>query len=140
MGYDVDLEEKKITEKIERQVEYPEIDERTGYPTGKVKQMTLIENVGTTSYAVKTITPNGSYGGDVNVNTTASKTSRKEKDSGNKKEPKKAEKMKRDDVIQRYKEIDDALEDVSEEMDRINKAADRMYGAERIAYMVKANE
>jgi hypothetical protein len=82
MGYDAEVEEKPVTTTTTRTVEYPVIDERTGYPTGEKKSMELTETTGTTAYAIKTITPNGSYGGDVNVETTAPETSRETLDEG----------------------------------------------------------
>ncbi len=142
MGYDAEVEEKPVTTTTTRTVEYPVIDERTGYPTGEKKSMELTETTGTTAYAIKTITPNGSYGGDVNVETTAPETSRETLDeggggSGN--EPEKVDEIDKDDVVERYKETEDALDDVRDAYDDASKAADRLYGAGRIAAMAKAN-
>jgi hypothetical protein len=53
--------------------------------------------------------------------------------------PKKADKVKKSEIVERYKEIDDSLDDVRDSYDDVNKAADRLYGAGRIAQMKKAN-
>jgi hypothetical protein len=57
------------------------------------------------------------------------------KDGGSKKEPKKLERKKESDLGERYKEIDDALDDLRDTMEDTNKEADRMYGAGRIVQM-----
>lgn len=134
MGYDAEIEEKKVENTTTRDIEYPVIDERTGYPTGEKKKMTLTEVTGTTAYAIKTITPNGSYGGGVGVNTTASSSSTNS-GGGESSAAEKVEKTKRSDVVNRYEEIEDKLDDVRDAADKAAGAMDRLYGANRIKAM-----
>jgi hypothetical protein len=54
--------------------------------------------------------------------------------------PKKAEPSKKSDVVDRYKEINDTIADTGREMDKANKAADRLWGPSRLAMMKKENE
>lgn len=134
MGYDAEIEEKKVEKTTTRDIEYPVIDERTGYPTGKKKKMTLTEVTGTTAYAIKTITPNGSYGGGIGVNTSASSSSTNS-GGGESSAAEKVEKTKRSDVVNRYEEIEDKLDDVRDAADKAAGAMDRLYGANRIKAM-----
>ena len=52
----------------------------------------------------------------------------------------KTDSTKKSDVVDRYKEIDDQLDDSSREMNKASKAADRLWGPERIAAMEEANK
>lgn len=47
------------------------------------------------------------------------------------------DKQKRSEVVERYKEINDQLDDLTDAMDSASKAADRLYGANRIQEMQK---
>ena len=59
---------------------------------------------------------------------------------GGSKEPNKVEAKKKDDIVERYKETEDAIDDVRDAYEDASKAADRLYGASRIAAMMKANK
>lgn len=63
--------------------------------------------------------------------------------SGSKaKEPSKPKQMdttKQTDVVKRYKEIDDALDDLSDEYDRASKSADRLWGEHRLDALREQN-
>ena len=48
-------------------------------------------------------------------------------------QPKKATPTKKSDVVQRYKEVEDKLDDIREEADRTRSSLDRLYGAEHQA-------
>jgi hypothetical protein len=91
---------------------------------------------------VKVPVINGSKTSFVGNSSTAATTKVKNPGGkgGNSKKETKKDPMKKDDVIDRYKETEDAIDDVSNAYDRASKAADRMYGAGRIAYMMKANK
>ena len=54
--------------------------------------------------------------------------------------PKKADTVKKQDVVTRYKEIDDKLDDIADKMDDASKAADRLWGPARLNQMKKVNE
>ena len=62
------------------------------------------------------------------------------KSGGSKKEPKKADKVNKSEVVERYKEIEDSLDDLRDTMEDTNKAADRLYGNARLKQMEKANK
>ena len=139
MGYDAEIEEKKVDTTTTRDIEYPVIDERTGYPTGEKKKMTLTEVTGTTAYAIKTITPTGSYGGGVGVNSTASSSARSGA-SGDSSPAEKVERTKKSDVVNRYEEIEDKLDDIRDAAEKAAGAMDRLYGADRIKAMKDQNK
>ena len=61
------------------------------------------------------------------------------KDSGGGGEKKKADKVKKSDVVERYKEVDDSLEKVADAMEDASKAMDRLYGVSRLKQMEKQN-
>ena len=54
--------------------------------------------------------------------------------------PKKAQEVKKSDIVERYKEINDTIDDLTEKYDNASEAADRMYGNERIKQMEKVNK
>jgi hypothetical protein len=134
MGYDAEIEEKKVNTTTTRKVEYPVIDERTGYPTGERKTMYLTEVTGTTAYAIKSITPNGSYGGGIGVNKSASSSSTGGGGGGSS-PAEKVDRTRKSDVVNRYKEIEDKLDDIKEAADEAANAMERLYGADRIKAM-----
>lgn len=139
MGYNAEIEEKPVYKTTYKYVQYPKIDSRTGYPTGDIGTMRLAETVGTTAYAIKTITPSGSYGGGIGVNTTAPEVARtpKKKGGGSSSKASKVSMTKKSDVVDRYKEIDDQLDDINDELNRTNKLTDRLFGAKRLQQMDK---
>lgn len=53
---------------------------------------------------------------------------------------KKADKKKKSDIVERYKEVTDALDDNADAMDKASRAADRLYGRDRLAKMREANK
>jgi hypothetical protein len=92
---------------------------------------------------IETITPNGKHnGGNISSVDSAS--------AGNKYTPKtgggggskaKTQKIsKKSDVVERYKETNDALESIAKASSRVNKEVDRLYGKSRINAIEKANE
>ena len=52
----------------------------------------------------------------------------------------KIDRTKKSDIVERYKEVTDALDDVEDAMDDVSKAADRMYGVARLKQMEKSNK
>ena len=58
---------------------------------------------------------------------------------GSSSEPQTAERVKKTDIVERYHEIDDALDDLSETMEDATEMADRLYGNDRIKAMEKVN-
>ncbi len=53
--------------------------------------------------------------------------------------PKKADKVKKSDTVERYKEIEDKLDDIADASDAANTAMDRLYGANRLKKMEEVN-
>ena len=76
--------------------------------------------------------PNIKFIGNGSVSTSSTA-----KSGGSK--PKKADKVKKSDVVERYKEVDDSLEKVADSMEDASKAMDRLYGASRLQSMQKQN-
>ena len=56
---------------------------------------------------------------------------------GSKSKPSKIDYTKRDDIIKRYKRIDDELDDTQRKYDKLNASLDRLYGKSRINQMNK---
>lgn len=87
--------------------------------------------------AIESITPNKSYGG--NIKSLGGSGSGGSKSSGGGKSSSPAENQKitskADAGIERYKEIDDAIEDLTKDQERLNKVTDAYYGANKISYM-----
>jgi hypothetical protein len=61
--------------------------------------------------------------------TIGGKKGKVNKDGGSKE---KADKIKKSDIVQRYKEVDDALEKIADTMEDTSKIMDRLYGASRL--------
>jgi hypothetical protein len=59
---------------------------------------------------------------------------------GSSSKPKAYEKTKKSEVVDRYKEINDSLEDVADAISDNNKQLDRMYGQGRINALEKSAE
>jgi hypothetical protein len=96
----------------------------------------------TTEIETSTETPEkpvATYSGQRGTVTQSALDGSKDGGKSKEKEKKPAEKLKEDDVIERYKETEDALDDVRDSYDDASKAADRLYGAGRIAAMARAN-
>lgn len=148
MGYDAVVEEQPVKANTTATYSYYKLDEAATEAAGGVPQfestatpieVTRQENA--TALAVKTITPNGSYGGGVGVNTKPPKTSTSTKDSsgGDKKPAKKVDSTKKSDVVDRYKEVTDSLDDVRDATDKAAKSADRLWGKSRINALKQQN-
>ena len=87
---------------------------------------------------VEALTYTGSAGGTVNFSNT--KAGKKGSGGGGGGSKKKAEKPKKTDVVERYKEVNDLLDDVADAMEDASKAADRLYGKGRLDLMKKNND
>ena len=55
-------------------------------------------------------------------------------------EKKKADEVKKSDVVDRYKEVTDSLDNNADAMEKASRAAERLYGRDRLANMQKAND
>lgn len=82
----------------------------------------------------------------IKTNSGAMNNSSKSNSGGGKKggggggSKKKAEKPKKSDIVERYKEVNDLLDDVTDAMEDASKAADRLYGKGRLDLMKKNND
>jgi len=81
--------------------------------------------------AVKIITSNGSTGGNISYSNSAGQASIKKSSD----KPSKMDRTKRSDVVDRYKEINDSIDDLTDALEDANKQADRLYGANRLQKM-----
>ena len=102
------------------------------------------------TYSLKTTSGDTSSGGQIdysNVFTPASPPSISSGSTGGNSggggggsQPKKAEPTKKSEVVQRYKETEDKLDDVREEADRLRASLDKLYGAEHEAALQRLLE
>lgn len=97
--------------------------------------------------AIETITPNGSYGGGIGVETTPPKTSRpapsKSGGGSTPSAPEKAEKRDptaKSDVVERYREINDAIDNVTDALTRAERATERLWGKDKLKAMREENK
>ena len=143
MGYDVEFDDNPQTvqeQVVEHEYSY-DYDDETGEPVYRyVKPIHKTVEATIDAPTIKTITPNGSYGGYADVQTTAPKAARTTKSGsggGSKAKATKVKKTKKSDVVERYKEINDVLDDLTEELEDINKLTNRLYGANKIKQLEK---
>lgn len=80
--------------------------------------------------------PKITYVGNGNVSSSATKSSG---GGGSSKKTSEA-RQKKSDMVDRYKEIDDKIDDTQKKMDDASKAADRLWGPARLAQMQKVNK
>jgi hypothetical protein len=59
---------------------------------------------------------------------------------GSSKPAKPVKKTKKSDVVERYKEINDSLDDMSKKLEKASKSVDRLYGADKIKAMKEQNK
>lgn len=88
--------------------------------------------------AIESITPNKSYGGNIkSLGGGGGGGSKSSGGGGKSTTPAENQKItsKADAGIERYKEIDDAIEDLTKDQERLNKVTDAYYGANKISYM-----
>ena len=139
MGYNVEFNDnpQKVQEQV-TEYKYTYDYDEDGNPTYRHVEP-VIKTVETEIDAptIETITPSGSYGGGVGVSTKAPKSSTISENGGGggaKKAPKKS------DIVDRYKETNDALDDVTDALEDANKQTDRLYGQSRINKIKEANK
>lgn len=82
--------------------------------------------------------PKITYTGNGGVSSSAKKGGKSGGGGGGSK--KKAEKPKKSDIVERYKEVNDLLDDMADAMEDASKAADRLYGKGRLDLMKKNND
>jgi hypothetical protein len=106
--------------------------------------LTLTEESGTTGYAIKSITPSGSYGGGVGVETTAPSTATNQGgDGGGGSESSPAKPMKktkRSDLGERYEQIDNKLDNLADTMTKVQNISDTLWGKSHIENLKQQNK
>jgi len=107
-----------ITEVIPMGVQKIEVPALSGDGTPKIKSLTKTSSGSANNYSRSN--PGGKKSGG------SSKT--------------KVDKVEKKDVVDRYKEVTDALDDNADAMGKAARAADRLYGADRLKKMQKAND
>lgn len=152
MGYDVVLKpvKQQVSETVWNHV-YQNIYDEKGNPAGRVIQRawpsTFTGEVD--ALAIETITPNGSYGGGIGVNTTPPRTSTPSSSSsggGGGSTPEapdkmeKREKTNKSDVAERYREVEDAIDNVTDALTRAERATDRLWGKDKLDAMRQENK
>ena len=102
--------------------------------TGKVDVMAMSTDGSTPKIDSLTKTNSGA------MNNSSKSNPGGKKSSGGGGSKKKAEKPKKSDIVERYKEVNDLLDDVADAMEDASKAADRLYGKSRLDLMQKNND
>lgn len=118
-----------------------------GHRKRKIKTTNLISIPGQKNYVLRVKPGSGGYNPNIketNINTGSTGSngspSGGSDDSGSKGSDSKASKIdytKRSDVVERYKRINDELDDTQRKYDRLNSSLDRMFGKSRINQMNK---
>lgn len=143
MGYDVELKEVKPQSVDTSTYSYYELDEAATEKAGGVPQfkkspteISVTSTTGATAYAIETITPTGSYGGGVGVNTTAPKSSTSGKKSGgggSKGSSSKAKKEKKVETKKdRYHDVNVRLKQIDEDLEDVGRKQEKLFGKDLI--------
>jgi hypothetical protein len=144
----IDYKEMPLNEFAQGQQNYTQEIEVIDPTTGEIKKVTLQSALDTYGDVdtnvrvpyikgkdtVKTSTP------DIMSKTARSANNGAKKGGGGGSKSTPAEKVdytKKSDVVDRYKEIDDTLNDIEKSMSKVNKEADRMFGSARLKQMEK---
>lgn len=108
------------------------------YVTYEAQPVTVDKTI--TSTALEVTSASKSSGGSIKKSgSTPVNGGSNKKSGGGGSKPKKVDLTKKSDVVDRYKEINDAIEDNSQAMDKASKAADRLYGEARLKKMREVN-
>lgn len=109
------------------------------YDTGKTQTVSVpaLNADGTPQIKALRRTNKGSMN---NLSSSNPGGSSKNKSGGSKSKKTSEAKKKKSDIVERYKEINDQLDDTQTIMDKASKAANRLYGPDRLKQMQKVNE
>lgn len=141
MGYDVEFDTGETTNT--QTYTYHKLDveatkEAGGMPQFEEEPTTITASTSVAGTAIKTITPNGNFGGNIDLNNAKYNGGSGGKSSGggggggggSQKDKKKAS-----DEIERYHTIKKQLDNLSREYDNLSAAKDRAFGANRLRVM-----
>jgi anti-sigma28 factor (negative regulator of flagellin synthesis) len=90
--------------------------------------------------ALKSITPSGSYGGDINVKKETTVGSPPSTGGSKASKAENKDKIKKDDIVDRYMEVNDALDNTQKALEKANAEADKFFGTERVEKLEDAIE
>lgn len=80
------------------------------------------------------------FGGNIGTSSSIANSGKTAGTSGGKDDtPKKMDTTDREDMVERYKEINDSLDDVADALSDVNKLTDRLYGKNRISALKNQN-
>lgn len=141
MGYDAEVEKIEVPPdahpwNVTTPILDKEATELAGVPvfTGETKTFDGVNySGGGTALALKTITPTGSYGGNVNVSTTAPKSSiapKTKKSGGGNSKPDKMDSNK--DKVDIYHDINMEIKSLSNEIEKLGKKENKLFGQQLI--------
>lgn len=134
MGYNVEFDDNPQTvqeQVVEYRYSYDFDDE--GNPTYRhVEPVYRTQEMTIDAPTIKTITPNGTYGGEVAVNATPPKTAIEQKTGGNKSKKEKKD-PKRD--IERYHTITKEIEDLNRELSRVEANKEQAFGKAKLPFI-----
>ena len=155
MGFDVTGHEEEIPVENNKEVSWMEYVDPSDPYKGLVKKTETVGEKGTQKvFALETITPNGSFGGNIDkINNGSGVTTSPEttddgtinpKDTGGSKstpkdktfkEKDKKEAKKYEDEFDRYYDITQALEEYNRELEETQERKDELWGADKLAAM-----
>ena len=135
IGFTPEIEYKRVSMKEARDLGYTTVI--TDKETGTTSTVTSLAHLGSDADVwIPTInSAKTTYKGPPN---TASINKSSSGGGGGSSKP--AQKPKKSDTVERYKEVNDKLDNVSENLTKIDETTERIYGKSRLTNMEKANE
>lgn len=147
---DVDVSEKTITSRKPKvltkldDIEYDDYHNiisstQTSSISGYTDVPETIQVAQIATNGAKNTPPKVSFTGSGPVS-PSSTSSGKKSSGGSSSKPSKISKSKKSDVVERYKEITDSINDTTRALDKANKSADRLWGKAHLDAMAKSNK
>lgn len=135
MGYDVEFDTGETTNT--QTYTYHKLDveatkEAGGMPQFEDAETTITASTQVAGTAIKTITPNGNFGGNIDFSNAKYNGGSGGKSSGGGGGSSQKDKKKSSDEIERYHVVKKQLDNLSREYDNLSAAKDRAFGANRL--------
>ena len=149
---DVDVTEETITSKkpvTKTTLTYGELDKVTGFQKEITQQSSIIgytpvpEKIQVAQIATngaKNTPPKVNFTGSGPISHSSTSSGKKSSGGSSSSKPSKIDKSKKSDVVDRYKEITDSINDTTRALDKANKSADRLWGKAHLNAMAKSNK
>ena len=148
---DVDVSEKTITSRKPKvltkldDIEYDDYHNiisstQTSSISGYTDVPETIQVAQIATNGAKNTPPKVSFTGSGPVSPSSSTSSGKKSSGGSSSKPSKISKSKKSDVVDRYKEVTDSINDTTRALDKANKSADRLWGKAHLDAMAKSNK